>query len=48
MRKVKFVHVECFFIFFKNHFLLKNKCSLISVHWACFDELPQLLQMDNN
>ena len=31
MIKVKFIHVECFFIFFKSHFLLKNKWSLISV-----------------
>ena len=31
---VKFVHIESFFVFFKSHFLLKNKCSLISVNRA--------------
>ena len=49
MIKVKFIHIECFFIFFKSHFLLKNNWSLISVDRSfSSDPEPQPLQMDNN
>ena len=46
--KVEFIHIECFLIFCKCHFLLKNNSSPISVIRALSSGFVLSLQMDYN